>query len=437
MTTRRGRRALGLGAAAVVASLGVATAAVPGSSRDPGSGVQDASGGSSTAQTEQTIAVNPRNPANVIIGFINGVSVSHDGGRTWAVSTQVGCTGDGNPAFDAAGVAYFECGGSGTQIEVYRSTNGGDTWTLPTAAASDTDNQGDFIDRPWLVRGPAGRSGHGLVAGWESFFTNPAGWVFLRTSADGGATWGPAHRVDDPVNAPAAWDPRQLPVTGADGTIYVAYASGRAPWIAPQTVPLNLVVAATKNGGATFRRTVAAAGVTRTSAPTEETETISSLAADPSRRRASHLALTWADERSGYSRILVVTSVDGGAHWSAPVQVDPQPAGSTDEQDHPQVAFAPDGRLAVVWRDRRCCGDSWKSPYELYARMVTLEPRGPGRLGRIVTITDAPQSPNSSSMYDEYLGLAVGPGGVYVAWNQPRRGVASSTFRRVPLYEFG
>lgn len=422
------RRTVRVGLAA--GCLALSWVAVSGHAADPGTGVRDASGGSGSAQTEQTIAVNPRNPNDIIIGFINGVSVSHDGGRSWFLNPQVGCSGDGNPTFDQAGVAYFECGGNGTQILVYRSTDGGDRWTGPVVAAADTDNMADFIDRPWLVRG---HGAHSLVAGWESFFTNPSGWVFLRTSSDGGRSWGPVRRVDDPVLAPAAWDPRQQPAVGADGTIYVVYASGHAPWIVPQTLPLDLVVAVTHDGGATFRRTVAAANITRTSAPAEESETISSLATDPDRRRSGHLALAWADQRSGYSRVLVVTSVDGGVHWSAPVQVDAQAAGSTDEQDHPQVAFAPDGRLVVVWRDRSCCGNTWSSAYQLLGRALSLTSKQPGRAGPIVAITDSPQQPNASNMYDEYLGLTVGREGVCVAWNQLRHGVASATFRRLPL----
>jgi hypothetical protein len=417
--------------AALVAGLGALVAtAPPGHAGAPGTGVRDASGGGVSAQTEQVLAVNPRDPADVLISFIGGLSVSHDGGRSWTLNPHVSCTGDGNATFDGAGVAYYECGGNGVQIQVYRSTDGGDHWIGPVTAANDGDNLGDFIDRPWLVHG---HGAHALVAGWESFFTNPAGWVFLRTSNDGGATWGPVRRVDDPVAAPATWDPRQLPVVGADGTIYVAYASGHALWILPQTLPLDLVVAATKDGGASFRRTFAARNVTRTSAPTEETETITSLAADPSPRRARHLALAWADERSGYSRVLLVTSVDGGASSSAPAPVFPEAADSRDEQDHPQVAFAPDGRIVVVWRDRSCCGDSWSSRYQLRGRWLTVSRSRSIRLGRIVTVTDHPQNPNSSSMYDDYLGLAVGREGVSVAWNQPRRGVASSTFRRIPL----
>src|SRR5689334_10045869 len=69
-------------------------------------GVRDASGGTGSAQTEQTIAVDPTNPDNVLIGAISGLFVSHDGGRTWTIASP-SCTGDNNPAFDRSGMAYF------------------------------------------------------------------------------------------------------------------------------------------------------------------------------------------------------------------------------------------------------------------------------------------------------------------------------------------
>jgi hypothetical protein len=419
------RRLLALAAAALTAGVTAATAGGVPASGD--TGVRDASGGDANAQTEQTLAVDPTDPRHILIGYINGVSVSHNGGLTWERVPGLSCTGDGNPAFDRKGVAYFECGGDGVQIKVWRSTNKGAYWTGPVNAGTSFDSA-DFVDRPWLV---AGAGAHDLVASWESFFTTPVGSVWLRYSPDG-VTWRPAHRVDAAIDLPAAWNPRQRPVVGADGTIYVGYASGHAPFVLPQTVPLSFVVARSRDHGATFTRAVAAANITRTSAPTEESEAISSLAADPSPRRAKRLALAWADERSGSSRVLVVTSVDGGVHWSKPAEIADKSAPS-NQQDHPQVAFAPDGRVVVVWRDRRCCGGSWSSSYQLFARALTILPGGRLRLGRSVQVTAAAQKPNSSSSLDEYLGLSVGPSGVAVAWNQPRGGVAATHFRRLPL----
>src|SRR6476646_5489223 len=90
--------------------------ATPGQAQARDTGVRDASGGNTRAQTEQTIAVDPTNPKNVLIGsFGGGLSVSHDGGLTWKLAS-VSCSVDNNPMFDASGVAYFECNYNGVEL---------------------------------------------------------------------------------------------------------------------------------------------------------------------------------------------------------------------------------------------------------------------------------------------------------------------------------
>src|SRR5581483_8045842 len=260
--------------------------------------------------------------------------------------------------------------------------------------------------------------------------------VNLKVSNDGGATWGPQLRVDDPNDHPAMQDPRQVPIVGADGTIYVAYASGMGPFLDCSNcgaLPTDYIVARSSDSGATFERAVAAPNVARTASPDEESEAISWLAADPSPARAKHLALAWSDERSGVSRILIVTSVDGGITWSDPFDVTDDPAADAAEHDHPLIAFAPDGRLVVVWRDWRCSGTGFSVPYRILSRALTFDASGGLTPGQVVQVTDGPQVPNANTKFNEYFAMAVGPEGVSVAWNQPRDGVASTTYRRIPL----
>lgn len=406
--------------------------AMPGEAHQSGgdTGVRDASGGSTSAQTEQTMAVDPTNPDNVLIGAISGLFVSHDGGRTWTIASPT-CSGDNNPTFDRSGMAYFECDNNG--VEFYRSNHASEAWTGPFSAVGFTESNGDLVDRPWLIRGLGNQS---LVVSWESFFSTPVGRVDLKVSDDGGATWSAPHRVDDMNDHQAMQDPRQFPVVGADGTIYVAYASGQGPFLDCSNcgaLPTDYIVARSSDHGVTFQRSVAAPNVARTDSPTEESEAISSLAADPDPKRARHLALAWGDERSGASRILVATSVDGGVTWTDPVDVADDPPDDGIAHDHPQVAFAPDGRLIVVWRDSRCCGTGWVA-YEIFARALTFAAlNGALTPGPAVKVTDGPQQPNANAKFDEYLGMSVGPEGLSVAWNQPRNGAASTTYRRMPI----
>lgn len=400
-------------------------------------GVRDASGGTGTAQTEQTIAVDPTNPDNVVIGAISGLFVSHDGGLTWATATPT-CAGDNNPTFDRSGMAYFECDNNG--VEFYRSNHASEPWTGPFSAVGFTESNGDLVDRPWLVPGIGPTD---LVVGWESFFSTPVGRVDMKVSHDGGATWSAPHRVDDPNDHKAMQDPRQIPVVGADGTIYDAYASGDGPFLDCRgcgALPTDYIVARSTDDGVTFTRVVAAANVARTNSPDEESEAITSLAADPNPARAKHLALAWSDERNGdtgngVSRIVIVTSIDGGVTWSDLQDVVDDAPGDGANHDHPQIAFSPDGQLVAMWRDWSCSGSGadYTLPYRMYVRSLTFDPTGALIPGPAVQITDAPQTPNTNTKANEYFGLAVGPEGASVAWNQPLNGVAATTYRRIPL----
>src|SRR4051794_11242887 len=394
--------------------------------------VQNASVGGAMG-IEQSVAVDPTNTDNVLVGSIgsnlsSSPVVSHDCGRTWHAPTGFdSCTGDQSVAWDRHGNAYFSCDGT----EVYHSSDRGDTWSAPVTAASPADNMGDAIDRPWLVVDKTGGPRDGTVyLTWESFFTNPLGWVLERSSTDHGQTWGPVHRVDDPQRM-TQQNPRNFPALGGDGTLYVVYAEGVNPFTLNQQNPISLIVARSTDGGATYRRSVAASGVTRNSSPEEETEIISSLAADP--QRAGHLALAWADQRSGETRILLADSVDGGVSWTKPVDIADDPPGKGDEHDHAQVAFLPDGRAIVVWRDRRCCGGKYSDKYQIFARALTIDAAGAVAPGDTVQVTEGPQAPNSSSSTNEYIGVSAGPEGLNVAWDQVVGGTPQSVYRRLPV----
>jgi hypothetical protein len=189
-------------------------------------GVRDASGGTGNPQTEQTLAVDPSNPDNAIISYIDlGMSVTHDGGLTWhfvAIGTDA-CPGDNNPVFDQTGTAYYQCDNQAIVV----SHDHGETWGVPVVPYNLSDNNGDLADRPWLVRGTQPGT---LYLGFESFFTTAApGFVFIKRTTDSGATWpGPSTRVDNPTTLTAGMNPRQYPAVGGDGALYVSYQT--AAW---------------------------------------------------------------------------------------------------------------------------------------------------------------------------------------------------------------
>lgn len=460
-------------------------------------GVVDVTNTPAYSETEPSLSVDPTNPRRLIAGsnrwepLISGLPVlgadgvvdtsvfsSHDGGRTWAggrlgtnglgtipnpIATivpwlpaefdDVGntITADQDSAFDSHGTAYYENVGLKLSaldiiVPVWRSGDGGQTWSQPSKAFSELGT-GIQIDRPWLAVDDTGGPRDGTVyLTWETMFYQPyLPEVFERSSTDAGRTWGPVVRVDQGVQR-TQWDPRQAPAVGAGGVLYDVYdVASLQPPAGPQIQPLALELARSTDGGRSFSRFTVDGNVHRVTDPDEAepyfTELISAFAADP--RHRGRVAVAWPEAMSAdNSRIMLRYSTNGGRSWSGRIDVANDPAGRDDQHDHVALAYLPDGRLVVGWRDRRCCGGGWDDPFEVFARVFNVDAKGRLTPGRTVKFTNRPQQPVTAHRGgvapDEYLGMAVSRAGVALDWSQlGAGGLPDVFFRRVPLRAFG
>jgi hypothetical protein len=242
--------------------------------------------GCTTPQNETTVAVNPRNPLNVVAGAndyriccdftglndaTGGAYYSFDGGNTWGNVMVPGLTaetgGQGNfKRVDSAGDPAMAFGPDGTLyyanivfsrvtfasgVAVSTSTDGGRTWSAPNMLAY-TD-AGNFInDKEWIAAGPNGE----LVVTWTRFNLGPRqlGYrespIVMALSRDGGKTW---NRQGSPVSDRAhPFDQGSMPAFAPDGTLYVAYegASPASGYSQDQTV-----IARSTDLGQTFTNT--------------------------------------------------------------------------------------------------------------------------------------------------------------------------------------
>lgn len=492
----RSRAAPAIAAAVAVLALVAAPRALGAVSRSADAAVHNVSNTPDRAEGEEAIAVDPLNPQNLIVGSNQfmpltpqtgavpeglsgsqqaGVWASHDGGVTWTggtinqggygpvtapapvISTESSDVGnfigsDQSVVFDRHGTAYFESILSGfgpatrgdIQVIVHRSTDAGTTWQKPVLAFSQNAT-GILIDRPFLTIDNSGGPRDGtLYLGFETQFYAPyPSAVYVRASSDQGQTWGPVHRVDDDAHR-AMWDPREYPVVGPDGALYVVYGSSAVATPLPVDAAANdiqLYVARSIDGGATFTRTLVEPHAHRLADPYEAIpavqELISALAADP--HRPGSIAVAWPDARSGEGRVLLRSSTDAGAHWSTITDIADDPAGGGNQHDHVALTYLPDGRLVAVWRDRRNGGGSFTGAFDIFARAFDVrgapEPSGP-----VVRLTTSPQPPTTfptGIQPSEYLAAAAGLEGVTATWDQMAGSLPDNVERRVPLSAFG
>lgn len=451
------------------------------------------------AEGEEYVAFNPKDSDNLIVGsnqwqpltfsdspdYIGlgpsgftrcAVWSSQDGGTTWSggampeaglgpvsnplpipqVPREFGEPGnvfsaDQNTVFDRNGTAWYTCLNFGVTtgvelLNVWRSDDGGRTWSPPVAAFSQTTDLNRQMDRPFLAIDQSGGLNDGtLYLAWETIFYDPVHpEVFVRASHDGGQSWGPIVRVDD-ASHPSMWDARLFPMVGADGTLYIVYDSAILatifPWL-PQVDHPSLVLASSTDGGLTFSYHWVKRDIARPAPPDEDepelNEFISSMATDT--RRAGRVAVAWPELVHGESRIMLRSSRDGGQTWSPQIDVADDPPQTGNEHDHVEVRYLPDGRMVVVWRDRRYTGGAWSAPYDIFARVVSIGDDGslhPGTTIRVTPDSQLPSTGHRGHMPSEYLGLDVRQGEFAVSWEQMQGRYPDNVIRFIPISEFG
>lgn len=380
------------------------------------------------AHAEPSVAVNPRNPRNllaasmVIQGQARGLATyaSFDGGVTWRSNgllpgAALGYDADVTVTFDQAGHGYVSgmvtsAKGKPAIVYVWRTDDGGRHFRPAVAAMRDNS------DHPGLAADPAVGSTDLYLAGIS--FHGSAGELSFTRSTDSGRTFERARSID-PSNGSLA----RLPVVaaGPDGTVAVMY------YVEPPHGSVTVDVATSTDHGASFAAPVRL-GTIRSPAPAPGVEARGgpAIAIDPHTGAIYASVATYAPATRA-SEVEVFTSRDHGRSWTRPTVV-ASAVGAIYFQ--PQLAAegarvglsvfeVVNGRVHMVMLTSTSAGASFGPPHTVAGS--SFDPP----LGLA----------NSAGQHwiGDYQGLAATPGAFHPLWNDTRTGHLELVTATIPV----
>jgi uncharacterized repeat protein (TIGR01451 family) len=307
--------------------------------------------------SEVMVSLDPTDPQHLLgtakfffdspnYGFYSGVFESYDGGFTWTQLQPAGVenydlTSDPVTTFDDQGNGYFTLLTRGpTGVDMLKKPASGN-WQLPVVVDRTT-----IADKQWIIgdQDPQNDSPYAgnLYMSWKDLRTS---WMVFARSTDSNQTWSaPLQIASGDVQA-------SVPGVAPDGTVYVVY--GRHIYYGPVSGAIEFVKST--DGGASFTAPSVIANITSIpfTFPNSTFRTTASFPAFAVSPVDGSLYVAWSDYRHGDADIYFTRSTDDGANWDTPLRLNDDPLNNGVDQFQPQVSVAPNGRVAVMWFDRR------------------------------------------------------------------------------------
>lgn len=339
------------------------------------------------ANNSPVLAADPTDSRFVVVAhrldaprFGCGLQVSGDGGRGWIAANPVpelphrvdSCYAP-EAVFDRHGRLYY--------LFVGLAGRGNEPMGVFLTAS---DDRARTFERPWPVLGPEsyqvrlaidrdiGQRGRLHMVWLQAGADAPLGGlpesrnpILASHSDDGGQTFSSPTQVSDPAR------PRSVAPSltiGRDSAVHVAYydlqndvrdykglegPSWEGTW--------SVVVATSRNRGTTF---ATQSTVTDEVSPPGRVMLIFTMPAPSVVTSPAGLHVAWPDARFGDPDVLTARLRPGADSWDPPIRVNDDPVGNGRDQSHPRLAASPDGRIDVVFLDRRSDDDNRR--YHLY-----------------------------------------------------------------------
>lgn len=368
---------------------------------------------------EVTIAVNPKDPNNLVAGSnLRYFYYSHDCGKTWTqgvLSSVYGVWGDPSIAFNGKGEVFFAHlsnplhGDWVDRIVVQKSVDKGETWNDGAGVGLNPPKD---QDKEWIVADLTNSEyRNNLYISWTEFDhygstdTEDSTRILFSRSENFGESWSDPVRISDKGGDCIDNDNTvegAVPTVGPEGEIYISWAGSS-----------RIMFDRSFDGGVTFGKdifvtdqpggwTTIVPGMNRCNGLPV---TVCDISNSPHR---GTVYILWSDDRNGDYDIFITKSIDCGVSWSEAKQVNNDV--SSRDQFFPWIAVDPvTGNLYVDFYDRR-------NTSGLATEVYMAVSRDGGESFTNIKISETAFTPNSAVFFGDYINITALNGRVYPIW---------------------
>lgn len=386
------------------------------------------------AQVEPSIAVNPRNPQELIAGTVlNDYYVSTDGGNTWTphiLNSAHGVNGDPVVLIDKNGYYYYfhlsnPVGGMRLDRIVCQRTDNIQEWVT---TVGHTAVNGKMHDKHWATIDDNTGTIHMAWTQFDSYKSKTPGdssIIVYAQSKDFGATWSEPIRISKQAGNCLDDSGTIEGVSicmGIFGEVYVAYClnekiymnastDGGLTWLSDDRE------IADQPGGWDFE----IPGIYRMNGfPSLQID----LSGSPYRGR---MYLSWSDQRNGKHNtdVWLIYSDDQGLTWF-PIKKVNTDFGSRHQFMSTMRVDPKTGTIVALFYDRRNHEDIATDVFLAYSK-------DGGTTFKNIKLNKSPFNPDSQVFFGDYLAVDILGNTVYAMWPEMHKRKISLKFARVSL----
>lgn len=381
---------------------------------------------------EPSIAINPANPLNIVIGAdINNLYYSTDGGYNWkrqAMTSQYGVWGDPCMVFDTIGNLYYghlsnppSPGFWIDRIVVQKSTDGGISFNSGAGIGYNPPKREQ--DKEWLaVDMTRSKFRNNVYTAWTEFdnygspYSTDSTRILFSRSTDFGENWSAPVKISD-ISGDCSDDDNTVegavPAIGPDGEVYISWGG-----------PLGIMFDKSTDGGVSFGKDVFVAsqpggwgydisGISRANGMPVTACDVSSS------KYRGNIYISWSDQRNGVQNtdVFFIKSTDSGKTWKNMIKVNDDNS-SRDQFFNWMTVDPVTGIIYVVFYDRRnTSGDA--------TDVYMAKSSDGGDTFTNIKISESSFTPDKSVFFGDYTNITAFNGKVYPVWARSDYGVKS------------